>query len=162
MAVYTYSKAIPPTFTEGRKLTLTAKPKVSPKKKALALIVKIAKGNLVSASNRTRQVEPNAEFITALYTALASKKIIAGNDTRIHAMEFGVSVFQFQVCAKRSTVNGHGVMRPELAVWAIMKKLIDFDKSLANVGYVRYAKNGTPLASNENDDNAYRVMLFRK
>lgn len=137
-------------------------PKVSPKKKAQALIQKIGKANLVSAENRTRQVAPNEIFITALYTALASKKIIDGNDTRTHAIEHGVSVFQFDVCAKRSSVNELGVMRPELAVWAIMKKLIDFDKSLANVGYVRYAKNGTPLASDEKNDDAYRVMLFRK
>jgi hypothetical protein len=53
-------------------------------------------------------------------------------------------------------------MRPELAVLAIMQTLQKFDKSLVNVGYVRLCVNGTPEASDMNNDDAYKVVLYRK
>jgi hypothetical protein len=53
-------------------------------------------------------------------------------------------------------------MRPENAVRELIISLRKFDARLENVGYVRYAINGTTLASDESNADAYKVLLYRK
>jgi len=134
----------------------------SPKMKAKALIAKIAKANVKSAKLRTKQVFDHSVFAEQMYKAQASPKITAKLSVRAHAVKFGVVVDQRKVCAKAVTLNDKGVMRPELAVLAIMLTLQKHDKSLANVGYVRLCVNGTPEASDITNDDAYKVVLYRK
>ena len=132
------------------------------KAKAKALIAKIAKANAKSAKLRTKQVFDHSVFAEQMYKAQASPKLSKNLSARAHAVKFGVVVYQRKVCAKAVTLNGAGVMRPELAVLAIMLTLQKHDKSLANVGYVRLCVNGTPEASDITNDDAYKVVLYRK
>jgi len=134
----------------------------SPKMKAKALIAKIAKANVKSAKLRTKQVFDHLVFAEQMYKAQASPKMTDKLSVRAHAVKFGVVVDQRKVCAKPVTLNDKGVMRPELAVLAIMQTLQKHDKSLVNVGYVRLCVNGTPEASDMNNDDAYKVVLYRK
>ena len=134
----------------------------TPKEKAKALIAKIARANVKSAKLRTKQVFDHFAFAEQMYKAQASPKMTDKLSVRAHAVKFGVVVDQRKVCAKSVVLNDKGIMRPEIAVLQIMKSLWKFDKSLMNVGYVRYYVNGTPEASNVNDDNAYKVVLYRK
>ena len=132
------------------------------KAKAKALLAKIAKANAKSAKLRTKQVFDHSVFAEQMYKAQASPKITAKLSVRAHAVKFGVVVDQRKVCAKAVTLNDKGVMRPELAVLAIMQTLQKHDKSLVNVGYVRLCVNGTPEASDITNDDAYKVVLYRK
>ena len=134
----------------------------SPKMKAKALMTKIAKANVKSAKLRTKQFFDHSAFAEQMYKAQALPKMGANVSARTHAMKFGVVVDQRKVCAHSVVLNDKGIMRPEIAVLQIMKSLWKFDKSLMNVGYVRYYVNGTPEASNVNDDKAYMVVLYRK
>ena len=134
----------------------------SPKMKAKALIAKIAKANVKSGKLRVKQVFDHSVFAEQMYKAQASPKLSSNLSARAHAVKFGVVVDQRKVCAKAVTLNDKGVMRPELAVLAIMQTLQKFDKSLVNVGYVRLCVNGTPEASDMNNDDAYKVVLYRK
>jgi hypothetical protein len=130
--------------------------------KAKALLAKIAKANAKSAKLRTKQVFDHSVFAEQMYKAQASPKLSSNLSARAHAVKFGVVVDQRKVCAKAVTLNGAGVMRPELAVLAIMQTLQKHDKSLVNVGYVRLCVNGTPEASDITNDDAYKVVLYRK
>jgi len=132
------------------------------KAKAKALLAKIAKANAKSAKLRTKQVFDHSVFAEQMYKAQASPKLSKNLSARAHAVKFGVVVDQRKVCAKAVTLNDKGVMRPELAVLAIMQTLQKHDKSLLNVGYVRLCVNGTPEASDMNNDDAYKVVLYRK
>ena len=134
----------------------------SPKMKAKALLAKIAKANAKSAKLRTKQVFDHSVFAEQMYKAQASPKMTDKLSVRAHAVKFGVVVDQRKVCAKAVTLNDKGVMRPELAVLAIMQTLQKHDKSLVNVGYVRLCVNGTPEASDITNDDAYKVVLYRK
>jgi len=134
----------------------------SPKMKAKALITKIAKANVKSGKLRVKQVFDHSVFAEQMYKAQASPKLSSNLSVRAHAVKFGIVVDQRKVCAKAVTLNDKGVMRPELAVLAIMQTLQKFDKSLVNVGYVRLCVNGTPEASDMNNDDAYKVVLYRK
>jgi len=134
----------------------------TPKEKAKVIMAKIMKANVKSAKLRTKQVFDHSAFAEQMYKAQALPKMGANVSARTHAMKFGVVVDQRKVCAKSVVLNDKGIMRPEIAVLQIMKSLWKFDKSLMNVGYVRYYVNGTPEASNVNDDNAYKVVLYRK
>lgn len=134
----------------------------SPKMKAKALITKIARANVKSGKLRIKQVFDHSVFAEQMYKAQASPKLSSNLSVRAHAVKFGIVVDQRKVCAKSVTLNDKGVMRPELAVLAIMQTLQKFDKSLVNVGYVRLCVNGTPEASDMNNDDAYKVVLYRK
>lgn len=134
----------------------------TPKAKAKALMMKIMTKNVKNAKLRTKQFFDHSAFAEQMYKAQALPKMGANVSARTHAMKFGVVVDQRKVCAKSVVLNDKGIMRPEIAVLQIMKSLWKFDKSLMNVGYVRYYVNGTPEASNVNDDNAYKVVLYRK
>lgn len=134
----------------------------SPKMKAKAIIAKIARANAKSGKLRVKQVFDHSVFAEQMYKAQASPKLSKNLSARAHAVKFGVVVDQRKVCAKSVTLNGAGVMRPELAVLAIMQTLQKFDKSLVNVGYVRLCVNGTPEASDITNDDAYKVVLYRK
>lgn len=134
----------------------------SPKMKAKAIITKIAKANVKSGKLRVKQVFDHSVFAEQMYKAQASPKLSSNLSVRAHAVKFGIVVDQRKVCAKAVTLNDKGVMRPELAVLAIMQTLQKFDKSLVNVGYVRLCVNGTPEASDMNNDDAYKVVLYRK
>lgn len=134
----------------------------TPKEKVKVIMAKIMKANVKSAKLRKKQVFDHSVFAEQMYKAQALPKMGANVSARTHAMKFGVVVDQRKVCAKSVVLNDKGIMRPEIAVLQIMKSLWKFDKSLMNVGYVRYYVNGTPEASNVNDDNAYKVVLYRK
>ncbi len=132
------------------------------KAKAKALLAKIARANAKSGKLRVKQVFDHSAFAEQMYKAQASPKLSKNLSARAHAVKFGIVVDQRKVCAKAVTLNDKGVMRPELAVLAIMQTLQKFDKSLLNVGYVRLCVNGTPEASDMNNDDAYKVVLYRK
>ena len=134
----------------------------TPKEKAKVIMAKIMKANVKSAKLRTKQAFDHTAFAEQMYKAQASPKITDKLSVRAHAVKFGVVVDQRKVCAKSVTLNAKGVMRPELAVLAIMQTLQKFDKSLVNVGYVRLCVNGTPEASDMKNDDAYKVVLYRK
>jgi hypothetical protein len=138
-----------------------ASPK-TPKQKALALIAKMAKHNAKASKARVRQFRDHTEFAVAMYKAYDMPKLPLGDNARMHALTHGVSVLQYEVCDRKCSVNDKGVMRPELAVLAIMLSLAKFDARLSNVGYVRYAVNGTTVASDESNPDAYKVLLYRK
>jgi len=136
--------------------------KQTPKQKASALIAKMAKHNAKASKARVRQYADHTELAIAMYKAYDMPKLPLGDNARMHALTHGVSVLQYEVCARKSKLNDKGVMRPELAVLAIMLSLVEFDARLANVGYARYAVNGTTLASDESNADAYKVLLYRK
>ena len=136
--------------------------KQTPKQKASALIAKMAKHNAKASKAKVKQFFDHTEFAVAMYKAYDMPKLPLGDNARMHALTHGVSVLQYEVCARKSKVNDKGVMRPELAVLAIMQSLAEFDAKLLNVGYVRYAVNGTTLASDESNPDAYKVLLYRK
>lgn len=154
--VYTYIVSTNAHLTE--RLIMST----SPKMKAKALITKIAKANVKSGKLRVKQVFDHSVFAEQMYKAQASPKLSSNLSVRAHAVKFGIVVDQRKVCAKAVTLNDKGVMRPELSVLAIMQTLQKFDKSLVNVGYVRLCVNGTPEASDMNNDDAYKVVLYRK
>jgi hypothetical protein len=136
--------------------------KQTPKQKASVLIAKMAKHNTKASKAKVKQFFDHTEFASAMYKALELPKLPLGDNARMHALTHGVSVLQYEVCARKSKLNDNGVMRPELAVLAIMQSLAKFDARLENVGYVRYAVNGTTLASDESNADAYKVLLYRK
>ena len=136
--------------------------KTTPKQKASALIAKMAKHNAKASKARVRQYFDHSALALAMYKAYDMPKLPLGDNARMHALTHGVSVLQYEVCARKSKLNDKGVMRPELAVLAIMQSLAKFDARLENVGYVRYAVNGTTLASDESNADAYKVLLYRK
>lgn len=134
----------------------------SPKMKAKAIITKIARANVKAGKLRIKQVFDHSVFAEQMYKAQASPKLSNNLSVRAHAIKFGIIVDQRKVCTKSVTLNDKGVMRPELAVLAIMQTLQKHDKSLLNVGYVRLCVNGTPEASDMTNDDAYKVVLYRK
>ena len=136
--------------------------KATPKQKAKALMPKIAKANVKASKLQVKQVFDHSVFAEQMYKALQMPKMPVGENARIWAMQNGIAVLQYEVCAKKSTLNDKGIMRPELAVLAIMQTLIKHDAKLLNVGYVRFAVNGTPTASDVSNDDAYKVLLYRK
>lgn len=136
--------------------------KQTPKQKASALIAKMAKHNAKASKARVRQYFDHSALALAMYKAYDMPKLPLGDNARMHALTHGVSVLQYEVCARKCTLNKNNEMRPENAVRELIMSLRKFDAKLENVGYVRYAVNGTTLASDESNPDAYRVLLYRK
>ena len=136
--------------------------KQTPKQRASALIAKMAKHNVKAGKSKVKQYFDHTELALAMYKAYDMPKLPLGDNARMHALTHGVSVLQYEVCARKCTLNDKGVMRPENAVRELIISLRKFDAKLENVGYVRYAINGTALASDESNPDAYKVLLYRK
>lgn len=148
--------AIPPTLTKGKAM------KAKAKAFAKAMSVLIGNANKVRAKKGVKRIYDSAVLNTAIGTALQKGVLPKGENARLWCFANDAVVVDVRTIVHENIGGEASHERPENTVRARLITLAKLNKDITKLAYVRYLTNGTPSADDANNDDAYKVFIFRK
>lgn len=148
--------AIPPTLTKGKVM------KAKAKAFAKAMSVLIANANKVNAKKGVKRIYDSAVLNTAIGTALQKGVLPKGTDARIWCYQNDAVVVDVRTIVHPNKGENASHLRPENTVRQRLARLAKLDKKVGTLAYTRYLTNGTASAKDANNDDAYKVFIYRK
>jgi hypothetical protein len=129
---------------------------------AKAMSVLIAKANKVRTEKGTKRIYDSEILNVAIGTALNGKVMPKGENARLWCLTNGAVIVDVRSIVHENKGDDASHLRPENTVRARLITLAKLNKDIAKLAYVRYLTNGTPSADDANNDDAYKVFIYRK